>query len=134
MFSSGVNSIAAMASRSGFTQSNRGFPLQGLINNSMQSNNFSSSPGELTSKNPFLYTLFFKPLPFLLSLESNCLRNRKSVWNVFSALDLSEFPSLTNRSSQENSNASMSHNPMAGRPPYGKNPLWACKYRIVFEM
>ncbi|KAG8182169.1 hypothetical protein JTE90_017121 [Oedothorax gibbosus] len=82
MFNVGVNSIAAMASRSGFTQSNRGFPLQGLINSSMQSNNFSSSPGELTS------------------------------------LDLSEFPSLTNRTSQENSNASMSHNPMAGRPPY----------------
>ncbi|GFS53053.1 CCR4-NOT transcription complex subunit 2 [Nephila pilipes] len=71
-------SITAMANRSGFPQSNRSFPLQGLMNSNMQSNNFSSSP----------------------------------------ALDLSEFPSLTNRSNQENSNASMSHNPMAGRPPY----------------
>ncbi|GIX92481.1 hypothetical protein CDAR_400422 [Caerostris darwini] len=79
MFNVNVGSIAAMtANRTGFTQSNRGFPLQGLMNNNMQSNNFSSSP----------------------------------------AIDLSEFPSLTNRSTQENSNASMSHNPMAGRPPY----------------
>ncbi|CAL1282319.1 unnamed protein product [Larinioides sclopetarius] len=73
-----VSSIAAMTGRTGFSQSNRGFPLQGLMNNSMQSNIISTSP----------------------------------------ALDLSEFPSLTNRSTQENSNASMSHNPMAGRPPY----------------
>ncbi|XP_035214312.1 CCR4-NOT transcription complex subunit 2-like isoform X2 [Stegodyphus dumicola] len=78
MFNVGVSSIAAMASRTGFSQNSRGFPLQGLMNNSMQPNNFSTSP----------------------------------------ALDLSEFPSLTNRSTQENSNANMSHNPMAGRPPY----------------
>ncbi|XP_054715751.1 CCR4-NOT transcription complex subunit 2-like isoform X1 [Uloborus diversus] len=78
MFNVGVGSIAAMANRTGFSSSSRGFPLPGLMNNSMQPNNFSTSP----------------------------------------ALDLSEFPSLTNRSTQENSNASMSHNPMAGRPPY----------------
>ncbi|KFM67841.1 hypothetical protein X975_00641, partial [Stegodyphus mimosarum] len=78
MFNVGVSSIAAMASRTGFSQNSRGFPLQGLMNNNMQPNNFSTSP----------------------------------------ALDLSEFPSLTNRSTQENSNANMSHNPMAGRPAY----------------
>ncbi|GFS53057.1 CCR4-NOT transcription complex subunit 2 [Nephila pilipes] len=37
-------SITAMANRSGFPQSNRSFPLQGLMNSNMQSNNFSSSP------------------------------------------------------------------------------------------
>ncbi|GFQ97114.1 CCR4-NOT transcription complex subunit 2 [Trichonephila clavata] len=39
-----VGSITAMANRSGFPQSNRSFPLQGLMNSNMQSNNFSSSP------------------------------------------------------------------------------------------
>ncbi|XP_055950402.1 CCR4-NOT transcription complex subunit 2-like isoform X3 [Argiope bruennichi] len=39
-----VSSIAAMTGRTGFSQSNRGFPLQGLMNNSMQSNIISTSP------------------------------------------------------------------------------------------
>ncbi|XP_015910449.1 CCR4-NOT transcription complex subunit 2 isoform X2 [Parasteatoda tepidariorum] len=94
MFNVGVNSLAAMANRTGFSQNSRGFPLQGLMNNSMQPNNFSSSPG-LMNNNMQSYNFSTSP-----------------------ALDLSEFPSLTNRSSQENSSANMSHNPMAGRPPY----------------
>ncbi|XP_054715752.1 CCR4-NOT transcription complex subunit 2-like isoform X2 [Uloborus diversus] len=44
MFNVGVGSIAAMANRTGFSSSSRGFPLPGLMNNSMQPNNFSTSP------------------------------------------------------------------------------------------
>lgn len=43
---------------------------------------------------------------------------QSSTFSTSPALDLSEFPSLTNRSTQDNSNPSVAHNPMAGRPPY----------------
>ncbi|KAM7300292.1 CCR4-NOT transcription complex subunit 2 [Ixodes scapularis] len=56
--------------------------------------------------------------PSSQSLMGNSLQNQ--LFNSNPALDLSEFPSLTNRGSQEGSNQGLSSNPMAGRAAYGK--------------
>ncbi|XP_065305042.1 CCR4-NOT transcription complex subunit 2-like isoform X5 [Dermacentor albipictus] len=78
----------------GMSHSSRSFPSsQSLMGNSLQSQLFNSNPDEKSCS------------PLLLSLA---------------ALDLSEFPSLTNRGSQEGSAQSLSSNPMAGRAAYGK--------------
>lgn len=45
---------------------------------------------------------------------------QSQLFNSNPALDLSEFPSLTNRGSQEGSAQSLNSNPMAGRAAYGK--------------
>lgn len=54
--------------------------------------------------------------PSSQSLMGNSLQN--PLFNSNPALDLSEFPSLTNRGSQDGSNQPLGNNPMAGRAPY----------------
>lgn len=56
--------------------------------------------------------------PSSQSLMGNSLQSQ--LFNSNPALDLSEFPSLTNRGSQEGSGQSLNSNPMAGRAAYGK--------------
>ncbi|KAL3204934.1 hypothetical protein MRX96_041065 [Rhipicephalus microplus] len=56
--------------------------------------------------------------PSSQSLMGNSLQSQ--LFNSNPALDLSEFPSLTNRGSQEGSAQSLNSNPMAGRAAYGK--------------
>lgn len=63
-------------------------------------------------------------LKLKLKLPVEFLKIKYSLICFLSALDLSEFPSLTNRNTQENSNSNMSHNPMAGRPAYGN--IFSC--------
>ncbi|CAN7993277.1 unnamed protein product [Ixodes pacificus] len=83
----------------GMSHNSRNFPSsQSLMGNSLQNQLFNSNPGEARS---------------LATLLDVCIKGGLS-------LDLSEFPSLTNRGSQEGSNQGLSSNPMAGRAAYGK--------------
>ncbi|XP_076311426.1 CCR4-NOT transcription complex subunit 2-like isoform X2 [Tachypleus tridentatus] len=84
-----LGSSNSMGIMFGVSRNSRGFPSTSLMNNSMSSA-FSSNP------------------------ESNHYYS----YSRTNALDLSEFPSLTNRGSQETSTSSLASSLMSGRPPY----------------
>ncbi|KAL1433631.1 hypothetical protein MTO96_012457 [Rhipicephalus appendiculatus] len=82
---------------------------------SLWRNNVPASGGGISS---FGMSHSSRNFPSSQSLMGNSLQSQ--LFNSNPALDLSEFPSLTNRGSQEGSAQSLSSNPMAGRAAYGK--------------